>query len=167
VSLIRIRLLPKALWPRLVLLMLLATGPMLAVLVLSAIADGRRVVDAAREQVVQLARLAAEQQDDTLQEAVNLLRVLAKVPAVRDMRDGLCGDLLRDVVVDHPRIDAVAAARPDGIVACGSRPGAQGLNAGTGPTFRKPWGPTPRAPSSATSSSAACPGSRRCSWPCR
>ena len=130
-------LLPRALWPRLSLLMALATGPMLAVLVLSAVDDGRRVVSDARDQVVQLARLAAEQQDDTLQEASNLLRVLAKVPAVRGMQGAACDDLLRDVVADHPRIEAIAVARPDGIVACGSRPGATGLNAGDRPYFRE------------------------------
>ena len=129
-------LLPRALWPRLALLMALATGPMLAVLVLAAVDDGRRVVDAARDQVVQLARLAAEQQDDTLQEASNLLRVLAKVPAVRGMQDG-CETLLRDVVGDHPRIDAIAVARPDGVIACGSRPGAKGLNVDDRPYFQE------------------------------
>jgi len=128
--------LPRGLWPRLFLLMALATGPMLAGLVLSAVDDGRRLVDAARDQVVQLARLAAEQQDDSLQEASHLLRVLAKVPAVRGMQDG-CETLLRDVVADHPRIEAVAMIRPDGIVACGSRPGAAGLDAGDRPYFRE------------------------------
>ncbi len=131
-----LRFLPRALWPRLSLLMALATGPMLAGLVLTAVDDGRRVVDAARDQVVQLARLAAEQQDDTLQEASNLLRVLAKVPAVRGMQDG-CEALLRDVMADHPRIEAIAVARPDGVIACGSRPGANGLNAGDRPYFQQ------------------------------
>lgn len=116
--------------------MALATGPMLAGLVLSAVDDGRRVVDAARDQVVQLARLAAEQQDDNLQEASHLLRVLAKVPVVRGMQVG-CEELLRDVVADHPRIEAIAIIRPDGIVACGSRPGAAGLDAGDRPYFRE------------------------------
>ncbi len=129
-------LLPRALWPRLLLLMALATGPMLVVLVLAAVDDGRRVMDAAREQVVQLARLAAEQQNDTVQEASNLLRVLAKVPAVRGMQDG-CEALLRDVVADHPRTEAIAVARPDGVIACGSRPGANGVNAGDRPYFRE------------------------------
>jgi diguanylate cyclase (GGDEF)-like protein len=129
-------LLPRALWPRLALLMVLATGPMLAMLVLSAVDDGRRVVDAARDQVVQLARLAAEQQDDSLQEASHLLRVLAKVPAVRGMQVG-CEELLRDVVADHPRIEAIAMIRPDGIVGCGSRPGAAGLDAGDRPYFQE------------------------------
>ena len=126
----RFSLLPRALWPRLVVLTLVVTGPMAAVLLLSAVADGRRVVEAAQEQAVQLARLAAEQQDDTLQEAINLLRVLGRVGVVRDMREGGCDDLLREVAADHPRIDAIAVARPDGVIACGSRPGANGLNAG-------------------------------------
>jgi len=130
-------LLPRALWPRLALLMLVATGPMLAVLLLSAVADGRRVVEAAGEQAMQLARLAAEQQDDTLQEAINLLRVLGRVGAVRDMGEGGCGELLREVAADHPRIDAIAVARPDGVIACGSRPGAVGLQAGDRPYFQE------------------------------
>ena len=130
-------LLPRALWPRLALLMLVATGPMMAVLVVSAVADGRRVVEAAGEQVVQLARLAAEQQDDALQEAMSLLRVLARVGAVRDKREGSCDELLRDVAADHPRIDAIAVARADGVVVCGSRPGAHGLNAADRPYFRE------------------------------
>ena len=127
---------PWALWVRLALLMLAATAPMLAVLVFSAMADGRQVVEAAREQVVQLARLAAEQQDDTLQEATHLLQVLAKVGTVRDLQAGPCDDLLRTVAADHPRIEAVAAARPDGVVACASRPGTAGLYAGDRPYFR-------------------------------
>ena len=130
-------LLPRGLWPRLALLLLVATGPMVAVLVLSAVADGRRVVEAAGEQVVQLARLAAEQQDDTLQEAISLLHVLARVGAVRDKREESCDDLLRSVVSDHPRIEAIAVARADGVVACGSRPGANGLNAADRPYFRE------------------------------
>ena len=127
--------LPRALWARLSLLMLVATAPMLAVLVLSAMADGRRVVEAARDQVVQLARLAAEQQDDTLQEATHLLHVLAKVGTVRDLRSGSCDDLLASVAADHPRIEAIAAARPDGAVVCASRPGIVGLNASDRPYF--------------------------------
>lgn len=117
--------------------MLVATGPMLAVLLLSAIADGLRVVEAAEAQVVHFARLAAEQQNDALQEAVNLLHVLARVGAVRDIREDRCNGLLREVVADHPRIDALAVAHTDGVVACGSRPGATGLYAGDRPYFRE------------------------------
>ena len=143
-------LLPRGLWPRLALLMLTATAPMLLLLLLSALGDGRRVVEAAREQVVQLARLAAEQQDDTLQEATNLLRVLGKVGAVRDIRPGPCDDLLREVASDHPRLDAIAVARADGRVMCGSRPAPTAWTQGTGRTSRKPWHRTAPVRCSAT-----------------
>lgn len=133
----RFIVLPRALWPRLAVLMLMATGPMVAVLVLSAMADGRRVVEAAGEQVVQMARLAAEQQDDALQEAISLLHVLARVGAVQEQQEGGCGDLLRNVAADHPRIDALAVAGRDGTVVCGSRPGAKGLNVADRPYFRE------------------------------
>ena len=73
--------LPRKLWPRLAVLMLAATTPLVVLLVLSAVADGRRVVDTARDQVVHLAQLAAEQQDDMVQEASGLLRVLARCRA--------------------------------------------------------------------------------------
>ncbi len=133
----RFRLLPRALWPRLAVLMLFATGPMVAVLVLAAVADGRRVVEAASEQVVQIARFAAEQQGDTLQEAISMLHVLARVGAVQEQRHGGCDDLLRNVAADHPRVDAIAVVRRDGTVVCGSRPGANGLDAGDRPYFQQ------------------------------
>ncbi len=129
--------LPRALGLRLALLMLAATGPMLGVLLWSAVGEGRRVTAAAAEQVVQLARLAAEQQDDTLQEAASLLNVLARVGVVRDIWEEACGRLLAEVAADHPRIEAIAVVRADGRVACGSRPGAAGLNAGDRPYFQE------------------------------
>lgn len=133
----RFSLLPRALWPRLAVLMLVATGPMVAVLVLAAVGDGRRVVEAAGEQVVQMARFAAEQQGDTLQEAISMLHVLARVSAVQAPRDGGCDDLLRNVAADHPRIDVIVVVRGDGTVVCGSRPGANGLSAADRSYFRE------------------------------
>jgi len=130
-------MLPRALWPRLALLMLVATGPMVAVLVLSAMADERRVMEDAGEQVLQMARLAAEQQNDSLQEATHLLRVLARVGVVRDKREGSCDSLLQEVAADHPRIYAIAVARTDGVVVCGSRPGAKGLDVADRPYFQE------------------------------
>lgn len=120
--------LPCKLWPRLTFLMLAATMPMAVLLALSAVADGRRVVDAARDRVVQLAQLAAEQQDDMVQETSSLLRVLARVPAVQKISDAECDGLLGAVVSDHPRINGLAVVRPDGTVTCSSNPATKGLN---------------------------------------
>lgn len=119
---------PRGLWPRLFLLILAATGPLMALLVLSAVADGRRVLDTARDQVVQLAQLAAEQQDDMVQEASGLLRVLARVPEVRLIGRVECDGLLNAVISDHPRINVLAVVGVDGIVACSTNPVSKGLS---------------------------------------
>ena len=120
--------LPRKLWPRLAVLMLAATMPLVVLLVLSAVADGRRVVDTARDQAVHFARLAAEQQDDMLQEASSLLRVLARVPEVQKVGGAECDGLLRAMISDHPRINGLAVARPDGIITCSSNPATKGLD---------------------------------------
>ncbi len=119
---------PRTLWPRLLLLLLAATGPLLGLLLAGAVEDGRQVLGGARDQVLQLARLGAEQQDDVLQEATSLLHVLARVGSVRSLAGAGCNDLLHGVVMDHPRIEAVAVAGPDGIISCSSRTGSLGLS---------------------------------------
>ena len=120
--------LPRRLWPRLSLLVLAATMPLMLLLVLSAVADGQRVLEAARDRVVQLARLAAEQQDDMVQEASGLLRVLARVPEVRLLSDAECDGLLRAVISDHPRINVLAVVEVGGRVTCTTNPAGKGLS---------------------------------------
>lgn len=120
--------LPRRLWPRLAVLTLAATVPLVGLLVLSAVADGRRVVDTARDRVVQLARLAAEQQDDMLQEASSLLRVLARVPEVRKVGAAECDGLLGTVLSIHPRINVLAVVNAEGTVTCSTNPAGKGLS---------------------------------------
>lgn len=127
-SKVLLTVLPRKLWPRLTFLMLAATTPLVVLLALSAVADGRRVVDAARERVVQLAHLAAEQQDDMVQETSSLLRVLARVPAVQKIGDAECDGLLGAVISDHPGISGLAVVQPDGTVTCSSNPATKGLS---------------------------------------
>lgn len=129
--------LPRKLWPRLTVLMLAATAPFVVLLVLSAVADGRRVVDTARDQVVQFARLAAEQQDDMVQEASGLLRVLARVPEVRKIGDAECDGLLSAVASVHPRINVLAVVNADGTVTCSTNPAGKGLSLADRPYFQE------------------------------
>ena len=128
---------PRRLWPRLTVLMLAATTPLVVLLVLSAVADGRRVVDTARDRVVQLARLAAEQQDDMLQEASGLLRVLSRVPEVRTVGAAGCDGLLGAVLSVHPRINVLAVVNAGGIVTCGTNPAGKGLSLADRPYFQE------------------------------
>ena len=119
---------PDSLWPRLMLLLLAAMGPLLALLGVAVWSDGNRVMAAARQQALDMARLGAEQQGDALQEATSLLRVLARVPLVRAADGALCSDLLRNVVMDLPRVAAVSVADAAGSVVCSSRTAGVGLN---------------------------------------
>ena len=128
------RVWPRTLWPRLLILLLAATGPLLALLLVSAVEDGELVLQNGRDQALQLARLGAEQQDDVLQEAVGLLQVLARVADMRQVGPR-CGELLRSVVSDHPRIEGIAVAGADGVITCGSRPGRAGLDVSDRPYF--------------------------------
>ena len=118
-------------------LMLAATTPLVALLVLSAVADGRRVVDAARDRVVQLAQVAAEQQDDMLQEASGLLRVLSRVPEVQKVGAAECDGLLNSVLSVHPRINVLAVVNADGIVTCSTNPAGKGLSLADRPYFQE------------------------------
>ena len=123
-------MLPRRLWPRLCLLVLAAIGPFVALLLVSAIADGRREVEMARQRLVQMARLAAEQQDDIVQEASTLLRVLARVPDVRLMNTAECDTILTAAIALHARITGFAVAGVDGLVACSTNPATKGLSIG-------------------------------------
>ena len=51
-----------------------------------------------------LALLAAEQEDDAVQEASNLVRALARVPDVTNAASAACHNILRELVNEHPRI---------------------------------------------------------------
>ncbi len=129
--------LPRKLWPRLTLPMLAATTPLVVLLVLSAMADGQRVVDTARDRVVQLARLAAEQQDDMLQEASSLLRVLSRVPEVRKVGAAECDGLLGAMISVHPRINVLAVVNAEGVVTCSTNLAGKGLSLADRPYFQE------------------------------
>ena len=117
--------------------MLAATVPLVVLLVISAVAGGRRVVDTARDRVVQLARLAAERQDDMLQEASSLLRVLSRVPDVQKVGAAECDGLLSTVISVHPRINVLAVLNAEGTVTCSTNPAGKGLSLADRSYFRE------------------------------
>jgi len=126
-----------AIRPQLALLSLLATGPLILLLISGSISDRSNVLDNARQQAESLAVLRAEQQDDMIQEANNLLRVLAMVSEVREMSPGPCHALLRAVEEDHPRIGIISAVRLNGDIACNSRQEQPTLNIADRPYFQR------------------------------
>lgn len=114
--------------PLLVLLSLLTTAPLLALLLHSALDERQQTLERARAQAAALARLGAEQQGDMVAEAMNLLRVLARVPAVQAGEADACHALLRQVGTDHPRVTVLAMAHADGRVACNNATAQPSIN---------------------------------------
>ncbi len=119
---------PFKLGPRFAMLMVAAAGPLLALLIHSAVMDERREIAAAGETARQLATLAAQQQDDTLSETRTLLSALARVAAIQPDAGERCSLLLASVVADHPQLRALAVAGLDGIVTCASHPAPIGIS---------------------------------------
>lgn len=112
-----VRPLFAAIRPRLAILAFVATGPLIALLILAGIENRADILADATNQTEALARIASERQDDVIQEAMHLLTVLARVPAVRTFAP-TCHELLRQIGEDHQRISVITAARPDGTVGC-------------------------------------------------
>lgn len=123
--------------PQLALLTTLACGPLTLLLLSSAVAERGRVIELAAIRARNLAVLGAEQQNDTIQQATTLLRVLSRVQEVRTPHDGQCHALLRRVEEDHERIGILSVIDRDGRVTCNSRDDEPSLNLADRPYFQQ------------------------------
>jgi len=115
-------------WPKLAALTLMAASPPVVLLLVDAVGERSRTVAAAASRAATLASLGAEQQDNMIQEAATLMRVLARVPDVRADHDGSCNALLRRVEEDHQRIGTLSVIGRDGQVTCNSRDEQPSIN---------------------------------------
>ncbi|HEY0421068.1 MAG TPA: diguanylate cyclase [Acetobacteraceae bacterium] len=107
--------------PRLALLALALMAPMVALQLANMHAQRNEAVAATHMRVAELSKMAAEAENDSLQEAGNLLRVLVRLPELRDPANGDCHALLREITNEHPRVDSVTVTGLDGQARCGSR----------------------------------------------
>lgn len=95
-----------------------------------------------RDGLHRLALLAAEQEDDAVQEASNLVRVLARVPDVTNFVSDACHNILRELVNEHPRISSILVSEPDGSVSCESvSPVARGISVADRGWFKQATAP--------------------------
>lgn len=106
---------------RLAMLVLLAVVPMLVLVWYGASTERHRTLTFARDQMASIALFTAEQQNDIVQEAENLLRVLVRVPAVGGPSPSQCHELLQAVADDHPRIEVLTITDTAGQAICNSR----------------------------------------------
>ena len=102
-----------------------------------AVTDGRRVQDDALNRAEQLAKLAAEQQDDTVQEVVSLLHILARVPEIRSNGGADCDALLSAVTEGYSKVTGIAVAEGHGVITCAANAAARGLSVADRPYFHR------------------------------
>ena len=105
---------------RLCILFFVAAAPLLVLSLTDAILQRQQAFQVAQVHLRDLAMLTAERTDVAVQDAENLLQMLARMPVLQGSLDE-CPATLRAVVDDHPRIAAILVARPDGRVLCASR----------------------------------------------
>lgn len=122
---------------RLITLTVMTALPLVAVLLLGAAGEREQVLHAAQARALELARLGAEQEDDSIQEARVLLHVLARVPAVGTMTPQACHRVLADVSADHPRVGVISVARMNGTLACSSVSDAPTWSVANRPWFQR------------------------------
>ncbi len=126
---------------RLVLLVLCAVLPTLASIGIDATLARRDTLKVAEQRVLELARTAAEQQNDMVQEATNLLRVLARIRSVNAATPGACHSLLMNVADDHPRITNITVTDASGRARCDSRDEEPDYNLADRRYFQELMGP--------------------------
>ena len=104
---------------RLILLYVLATGPLLLLLGVGAWADRTQALTAAQGQAERITRIGAQQQADMIDEAGSLLDTLALVPEVQAMGDA-CRETLHGIAASHRRLSNLAVLSTTGEPICAS-----------------------------------------------
>ncbi len=114
---------------RLLLLVLLAVVPALALVLATGLearaASGLR----AQEQALQLVRLLARDQDQSIHETRQLLTTLAQLPALQARDAVACSRFMEHARQQYPRYTNLGAIAPDGKVYCSALPYAPGTHA--------------------------------------
>lgn len=103
---------------RLLLLVLLAVLPALAVIIDTGIEQRRHAVRDARQDALRLARLVARDHAQLIREGRQLLTALAEIPEVRRALPGRCTAFLAALAARDDRFANFGVIRPNGDIAC-------------------------------------------------
>ncbi len=123
---------------RLILLVLLSAIPFFFLTVLSIERLRRDTETAARTQALQVAKLAAQQQERVIEGARSLLIPLAQAGALRTSDPTLCNGLTARLLSESPSFANVGAANLRGEVFCSALPQPTPLNVAGRPWFKQP-----------------------------
>src|ERR671921_1015118 len=118
-------------------LILLAIGPLLVARFWQIGLEAERAVAVAQDEAAVHAGLAAAQHRELIARTKTFLDVLARVPVVRRTLVDQCHMLLRDLARNAPWQRRLWVVRPDGTAACGSHSPRVDLNVADREYFRK------------------------------
>ncbi|MDP2253595.1 MAG: hypothetical protein Q8J60_05385 [Thiobacillus sp.] len=121
---------------RLLLLVLLATLPALAVIIDAAIDQHRHLKVDARQSVLKFARFAVGYHDSRVAETQRLLNLMAEMPQVRELQTQDCNTLLEKMLFGNLSYANFGVIRPNGEVACAGVRAAAPVNLADRAYFR-------------------------------
>ena len=113
---------------RLLLLVLIAALPILAMQVHGLLQDREQRKAAIAEQALELARLAAAQQDQFIEGARYLLAAAAQLPDVQNRDAAACNARMAEFLRLFPTIAGIGAVAPDGVQFCSGPGGFTGIS---------------------------------------
>lgn len=122
---------------RLVLLVLLAAVPAFGLMLYTGIEQHRAASAEALRDAERLARIAAGDQEEVIDDARRLLAALAHLPAVRRHQAGPCQTLFADLRGTYPGFVNLGAAMPNGDLFCSALPTHEPINITDRPFFRR------------------------------
>ena len=122
---------------RLLLLILLAVLPALALVLSTAWEQRRQAAQGAREDALRIARLASTQHERLVEGAHSLLVGLAQLSDVQMHNAKACSALFADVQRRFPLYRNIGAIRPDGQVFCTARPPSGARNVADHEDFQR------------------------------
>ena len=105
---------------RLLILVLLAVAPLVALIVWDAADDRRATIVRAGAAAQQSARIAALRQAGVLNEALTLTETMRSIPTVTIEGGDACREQLRRLEAKHPSLNNIGVLRADGVIVCHS-----------------------------------------------
>ena len=105
---------------RLLILVLLAVAPLVALIVWDAAADRRATIVQAGAAAQQSARIAALRQAGVLNEAMTLTETMRSIPTITIEGGDACREQLRRLRAKHPSLNNIGVLRADGVIVCHS-----------------------------------------------
>src|SRR5690606_30556092 len=122
---------------RLLILVLLAALPVLALQVQDLVQTREQRKGAIAEQALDLARLAAAQQDQFIESARYLLAAAAQFPEVQDLDREACSARMRELLRQFPTITGIGATGADGVPFCSDTGNVTGISVADQPYFQR------------------------------